>query len=368
MAPANDLVLDPTNNLSPRHSVPAGPARAKARVKGPQLLVRMARRLRDNEAVLALMLNTFRALQRVGINVSPNHYYWPIPDVQTLERREWPAHSVPIGLDLRIGDQLRWLRTVAGEFGQELRFPHVSDGRGRYHYNNGFFEAVDAEMAYCFVRHYKPRRIIEVGGGFSTRVMAAALQANRERGNAGGELISIDPFPSRVARHEAIRVIAKPVQDVPVDFFQTLEDGDILFLDSSHIVSVGSDVVREYLEIVPRLKPGVIVHIHDIFLPSDYPREAVLRNLCFWSEQYLLQAFLTFNPHFQVLWGSSAMQLLHPEELERAFPQWKDSYLNMPQNLRRFIPSKDGEHVWPSSFWMRRVKCEVSGCREVRPV
>ena len=92
-----------------------------------------------------------------------------------------------------------------------------------------------------------------------------------------------------------------------------------MFLDSSHVVSVGSDVVREYLEILPRLQPGVIVHVHDIFLPSDYPRDSVLSNFCFWSEQYLLQAFLTFNPHFEVLWASSAMQHYYPEVLLENF-------------------------------------------------
>ncbi len=362
----NVLVSPPTPNREIPQPVPI--AHANTPVKSPQLLVRMARRLRENEAVLAIMLNTFRALQRVGINVSPNHYYWPIPDVATLATREWPAHSAPVGFDLRIKRQRDFLQTIASQFRQELKFPHVSDGRGGYHYNNGFFEAVDAEMAYCFVRYYKPRRIIEVGGGYSTRIMAAALQLNREQDDAGGELISIDPFPSRVSKNHSVRVIAKPVQDVPVDFFESLQDGDILFLDSSHIVSVGSDVVREYLEIVPRLNPGVIVHIHDIFLPSDYPRDAVLRNLCFWSEQYLLQAFLTFNPCFEVLWGSSAMQIFHPDALEQAFPQWKDSYLNMPQSLRRFIPSKDGEKVWPSSFWIRRTKNGINGCHEGRPV
>jgi hypothetical protein len=153
-------------------------------------------------------------------------------------------------------------------------------------------------------------------------------------------------------------VIPQRVQEVPLDLFQSLQAGDILFLDSSHIVSVGSDVVREYLEIVPQLNPGVLVHIHDIFLPSDYPREAVLRNLCFWSEQYLVQAFLSFNSDFEVLWGSSAMQTFHSQELESAFPQWRESYRSLPHNLRRFIPTLDGEHVWPSSLWIRRLKRE----------
>jgi hypothetical protein len=119
-------------------------------------------------------------------------------------------------------------------------------------------------------------------------------------------------------------------------------------------VAVGSDVVQEYLQVLPRLKPGVLVHVHDIFLPSDYPRRAVLDNLWFWSEQYLLQAFLSFNHEFEILWSASAMQLSHARVLEECFPNWVNSYANIPPAKRRFIPTADGNRVWPSSFWMRR--------------
>ena len=97
--------------------------------------------------------------------------------------------------------------------------------------------------------------------------------------------------------------------------------------------------VREYLEIIPRVAGGVLIHAHDIFLPADYPREAVLHNLAFWSEQYLLQALLMFNPQFEVLWGSSYMQSRATTALENAFPHWQQSYRNMPPKKRRFLPT-----------------------------
>ena len=152
-----------------------------------------------------------------------------------------------------------------------------------------------------------------------------------------------------------MQLISASVQSVDLDVFLTLEDGDFLFLDSTHVVGIGSDVVREYLEILPRINPGVLIHAHDIFIPSDYPQNLVLKSLSFWSEQYLLQALLMFNPRFEVVWGSSAMQSFKPEALEQAFPNWKQSYQNMPTAKRRFLPSIDGERVWPSSFWMRKV-------------
>jgi len=133
-------------------------------------------------------------------------------------------------------------------------------------------------------------------------VLAAALRENAERDQLPGKIISVDPQPERFPQNgwsKFVVQVPKAIQDVDLDFFRSLGDGDILFIDSSHVVSLGSDVVREYLEILPRLKPGVLVHVHDIFLPADYPRDAVLNRLWFWSEQYLLQAFLTFNPKFE---------------------------------------------------------------------
>ena len=260
------------------------------------------------------MVGAFRALQRMGITVTPNHFYWPVPDLHDLESREWPMSSAPVGLDLNIEKQVDLVRDLAAQYQSEWSLPDRPMGATQYHYNNGLFETIDAEMAYSLVRHFKPSRIIEVGGGFSTRLLSAALRENRKSSGIEGELITVEPFPSP-GLESITRLISTRIQDVDLKLFMSLQRGDILFLDSSHVVSVGSDVVREYLDILPRLQPGVIVHVHDIFLPSDYPRDAVLSNFCFWSEQYLLQAFLTFNPHFQVLWSSSAMQTYHPEVL-----------------------------------------------------
>jgi len=299
------------------------------------------------------MGGSFRALQRLGITVTPNHFYWPVPDVADLKAREWRTDSLPVGFELNLDKQVSLVRQLIMRYESELSFPD-SAPPGEYHYNNGLFETVDAEMAYCLVRHFKPARIIEVGGGFSTRILSAALRANRLAGELDGELTTIEPFPSPELK-SITNLISKRIQDVDMDLFLSLQSGDILFLDSSHVVSVGSDVVREYLEILPRLAAGVIVHVHDIFFPSDYPRDAVISNFCFWSEQYLLQAFLAFNPHFEVLWSSSAMQRYYPEVLMQNFPRWNHSYQKMDRRVRKYLPTLDHDRVWPSSFWMQRV-------------
>lgn len=330
----------------------------RAHVGNKQVLLGLAKRLHGSDILLSLAVRAFRTLQNLGISVSPNHYYWPVPDLASLENREWPLRSLPVGFDLHIEQQVDRLSRFVSKYGDEWNFSEDDSERNSYHYNNGFFETVDAEIAYSFVREHRPARLVEVGGGFSTRVMAAALDANLAEDGARGELITIDPFPDRLPtcdRDGKMTIIPRPVQQVAAEIFWSLQEDDILFLDSSHVVSIGSDVVYEYLDILPRLQSGVLVHVHDVFLPSDYPRDAVVKNLCFWSEQYMLQAFLTFNKEFDVLWSSSAMQILCPGILERAFPQWKQSYFKMPRDKRRFVPTLDGQRVWPSSFWMRRI-------------
>jgi hypothetical protein len=322
-----------------------------------RLITTAARRLKENSLVFPVIVRGFRALQMLGVNLTPNHFYWPVPDVAELAEREWPIYAAPPGCDFKMRDQLDLARHFGSHYVPELEW-NSRPSDDSYHYNNGFFESCDAEVAYCMVRDWKPRRIIEIGSGFSTRAMAEALRANRERDGVAGELITVDPYPERLPSNglrSQITVVPERVQHLDLSLFETLRADDILFIDSSHVVSTGSDVVREYLQILPRLKPGVLVHVHDIFLPSDYPRNAVLENLWFWSEQYLLQAFLSFNPEFEVLWSASAMQLSHSRLLDQCFPNWSNSYASIPPSKRRFIPTPDGNRVWPSSFWMRRV-------------
>jgi predicted O-methyltransferase YrrM len=322
-----------------------------------RLITNTARRLKDNRLFFPAIVGGFRILQSLGVNLTPNHFYWPVPDVAELAQREWPIYAAPPGCDFRMRNQLELARHFSSHYVPELDW-NAQPADDYYHYGNGYFESCDAEVAYCMVREWTPHRIIEIGSGFSTRAMAQALRVNEEQNSVAAELIAVDPFPERLPRNglrTQITVIPQRVQRLDLSLFESLRADDILFIDSSHVVSTGSDVVREYLQILPRLKPGVLVHVHDIFLPSDYPRKAVLENLWFWSEQYLLQAFLSFNLEFEVLWSGSAMQRSHSRILDQCFPNWIKSFANIPPSKRRFIPTADGNRVWPSSFWMRRV-------------
>ena len=262
----------------------------------------------------------FQSWERHGFHVTPAHFYQPIPDTQSLPETLWTQPSELVGIDMNEAMQLDLLRRHFPKFRDEYaQFATEPSGEeNRFHLGNQLFDGLDALVAYCMVRHFQPRLIIEVGSGFSSLLTAQAAVKNNS-----SSLVCIDPFPSDflVAGFPGLEsLIQKPVQDVELGFFSRLESGDILFIDSSHTVKIGGDVNYLFLEVLPRLKPGVIVHVHDILLPFDYRRDWVLDELRFWTEQYLLQAFLTFNSEFEVLMANSYLSRYHERDLKATFP------------------------------------------------
>ena len=300
------------------------------------------RRFKLNKIFLFFARTGFRFFQKIGLHITPNHYYLPIPDTSKLKKELWEGKSELVGLDMRIEEQKELLEIFSKNFKQEYdSFPvEKTNIEHQYYLNNRDFGRVDAEILYCIIRHFKPKNIIEIGSGHSTYLSAQALVVNKERDGASGELIAIEPYPRGALERGfpgLTKFVKKCVQDVELSFFDQLGENDILFIDSSHVLTIGNDVQFEYLELLPRLKKGVIVHIHDIFLPLEYPREWVIDNMRFWNEQYLLQAFLSFNEHFQVLWAGSYMSLNYPIELEKAFKTYTYKFT-------------------PGSFWIKKIK------------
>jgi len=288
---------------------------------------------------------TFELFQKFGVHIVPNHFYSPIPDTRALGARAavWERESPLAGVDLNEAGQLEMLERFQ-RFQTEYDFPlERTDSPHEYFILNGGFGFVSAIALHGMIRHFTPRRIIEVGSGFSTRVSARALRMNHNDGHAA-EMTAIEPYPSEALRlgfDGLTQLVTKKVEDVDVEFFDVLEDGDILFIDSSHVVRTGGDVNYLYLEVLPRLKKGVVIHIHDIFFPFDYPREWVIQNRRFWTEQYGLQMFLAFNTAYRVLWCGSFMHLRYREALARIFPP--------PEGFGT------GKDYFSSSFWMQKV-------------
>ena len=288
----------------------------------------------------------FQIWERHGFHVTPAHFYQPIPDTQSLPETLWTQPSELVGIDMNEAMQLDLLRRHFQKFRDEYaRFatePGVEENR--FYLGNQLFDGVDALVAYCTVRHFQPQLIIEVGSGFSSLVLGDAVAKNTD-----SSLICIEPYPREFLREgfAGLRsLIEKKVQDIDLEFFSQLQAGDVLFIDSSHTVRIGGDVNYLFLEVLPRLKPGVIVHVHDIFLPFEYRRDWVLDELRFWAEQYLLQAFLTFNSEFEVLIANNYLNYYHQQDLEAAFPH---------------LESWGG-----GSFWMRRRQAKAEPLSKLR--
>lgn len=284
----------------------------------------------------------FQVFQRLGIHITSNNFYGPIPDTRTLKDELWNKASELIGVNMNDSEQLQLLSLFLSGFKKEYdSFPRNKTGiPHQFYVSNSAFESIDCEILYSMIRHFKPCNIIEIGSGNSTYLMAQAIQRNKEEG-CNCNLTAIDPYPNSIVKQgfpNLSNLIIKKVEDAPLSLFQKLQASDILFIDSSHVLKIGNDVQHEYLEILPRLNKGVLVHFHDIFLPNEYPKEWVLKDRTFWNEQYLLQAFLTFNNRFEVVWASAYMQQKYSDRFESAFGSF---------NRNKEIP--------PGSFWIRRI-------------
>jgi hypothetical protein len=278
---------------------------------------------------------SFRVWNALGVLPVPFHYYHPAFDPEKLPESLWTNESSLRGVDLNLAPQLELLSQF--RYADELRkFPLYAERKGGFYYFNRMFGPGDAEVLYSIIRHLKPLRMIEIGSGYSTLLAKAALGRNRDE--HASEHICIEPYPeSWLENVEVTRLIRQRVETLDPAFFEQLEANDILFIDSSHIVRIGGDVQFEYLEVLPRLQPGVFVHAHDICLPFEYPRSWVRDRKWFWTEQYLVQAFLAFNYAFEVVLSLSYLNAHYREALAYAAPV----YAEQPSNT-------------PSSLWMRR--------------
>ncbi len=266
----------------------------------------------------------FRLWEGRGYHITPVHFYYPIPDTGELAT-SYPKRSNITGIDMRPASQHEFvnqiLRPVANEF-QSLVTPSGRDNN--YNLENGLFESIDACAYYGIVRFYKPRLIIEAGSGFSTILAAAAIKKN----DTQTKYIAIDPYPnaSLIGKLAGVDIVRSRIEKVTRELFDDLRENDILFIDSSHVVRTGGDVCYLFLEVLPRLRRGVLIHVHDIYLPWEYPKELLLEANRFWSEQYLLQAYLAENDHVEVMFASNYMTREHPSVLENLLPRGRAAY------------------------------------------
>lgn len=288
--------------------------------------------------------SAFDKAERYGLHILPVHYYSPIPEVSRLQLDDNTARflAAPAAVvDKAQRRLIEFLDLYEAEFREiEARPVVLGDEVRNFSFGRAPYSRVDALVLYSIIRQSKPARIVEVGCGHTTLLIAEAIR--HESGLGYAPIYQcIEPFRPeylRIPPNEVTEFIEKPIQSMPLEFFESLGRGDILFIDSSHVVSYGSDTVFEILSVLPRLKAGVLVHFHDIFLPYDYPSEWLREARFFWAEQYLLDAFLRGNQRFDIVFPLNQICKERAEQLSR-----------LSETLENF---SDGA----SAFWLEVAK------------
>jgi predicted O-methyltransferase YrrM len=257
--------------------------------------------------------------------VPPGHYHSPIAcweEVEADALAVFGRHPLEVpGVELRLDEQLALLEELA-KYSEELCFPKMPTPGHRYFYENGGYSYGDAIFLYAMLRHLRPRRLVEVGSGYSS---AATLDTNERFLDFEVRCTFVDPSPGllrsllKPGDLDRVEVVEARVQDVDPALFAQLDWNDVVFVDSSHVSKTGSDVNFLVFEVLPRLRPGVVVHFHDVFAGFEYPREWVSQGRS-WNEAYLLRAFLQYNRCFRVLLHNNLLWQLRPEVVEGSFP------------------------------------------------
>ncbi len=253
--------------------------------------------------------------------VSPGHFCSPIPSIEDIERAIATAPASFSGIDLREDRQLALLEKLSRYYA-EIPFPAEKDERFRFAFHNPSYSWGDAIILFCMIRELKPSRILEIGSGHTSALM---LDTNERYFGGGIDCTFVEPHPQlllsllRPNEDRETRVIPRKLQDVNLTLFDTLEAGDILFIDSSHVVKAGSDCQLLFSDILPRLKPGALIHFHDVFDRFEYPPDW-LREGRGWNEQYILRAFLQFNSAFTIKLYTAYLMTRHREWFEQHMP------------------------------------------------
>ncbi len=271
-----------------------------------------------------------RILETLGLNVARTRdYYSPLPVRSRLERtrERWDRPSEMPGVEWDLEAMERLLERLVAEHAAAYEaLPPYEEAKG-LGYGPGFTR-LDSLFTYLVVRHLRPRRVIEIGSGLSTYYLAQAAAANASDG-AGCAITSIDPYSGdRVAGLPGVEVLRREVQDVEPAYFSRLEAGDVLFIDSTHVVKIDGDVPFLYLEALPRLGRGVVVHSHDVHFPYNvpYPAQEYVFDAKWpmvWTEAMLLQAFLACNREFEIFLAPPMIRHHDEAFLERTVPGYR---------------------------------------------
>lgn len=307
------------------------------------LLPKTLSKLVDNWLLTAFQRLPIRLMQRLlwllqkyptlgdrwGYSIRQCHYYEPLPEFSAITPEQVLKRRVSSCIDWNLERQVSLVRKLS-QYQSEIQ--EIVEGQASipFDFSNSVFSELDAAVYYAILRELKPRKVIEIGCGYSTQIAALAIAQNLQQGYSGG-IICVEPYPEArlTEANLAVELITEKVETLSLEFFQQLSAGDVLLIDSTHTVKFDSDVCREILQILPALPSGVWVHFHDIFFPYDYPPDWLIKERRAWSEQYMLEAFLAYNNVFEVKLANHWLSLDYPEEVAKLWPnvlQWQQKF------------------------------------------
>jgi predicted O-methyltransferase YrrM len=254
---------------------------------------------------------------------APEGYYSPIPSMEEIKKHNFnvPLPEILPGIDLNSNEQLSLLDSFE-LFYKELPFTDEKSNGLRYYYKNSFYCYSDAIFLYCMIRYLKPKKIIEIGSGFSSSV---SLDTNEKFMENKINLTFIEPYPERLesllkdSDKKNVTIHKKRLQEIPLEMFKELNENDILFIDSTHVTKFNSDVNYIFHKVLPILANGVHIHFHDVFYPFEYPKEWLFQGIA-WNEQYMLRAFLEYNKNFKIILFNTYLESMHRAKIEKQFP------------------------------------------------
>jgi predicted O-methyltransferase YrrM len=292
------------------------------------LAARIRARLSRPYHRLSIAWKFFQSESGLPWHLPRGHFHSPLPDIEEGEAEASRACQRPVadglgGISLNAEVQLALLLQMA-EFYSAFDWPAQKTVGRRFHFDQHWYKQADSISLFSLLRILKPKRVIEIGSGFSSALM---LDVNDRFFDRKMKLTFIEPHPERLESlliandRPHVKIIRTPVQKLPIDTFSKLQSGDFLFIDSSHVSKVGSDVNYLMFEVLPRVPVGVVIHFHDIFWPFEYPADWVRGGMA-WNEAYLLRAFLSFNDSFEMLFWVPFAAMAWPSLIKEKMPDY----------------------------------------------
>ncbi|MDB6023342.1 MAG: hypothetical protein JWQ04_3199 [Pedosphaera sp.] len=273
---------------------------------------------------------------QIKFHVTPYHYSCALADTDEVDVRGLDTKRVIPGFPEDLSAFFPLIAQLK-PFAAELHsLPRTKSENATFWFDNGGYGDFDAITLYAMVRHLKPKRIIEIGSGFSSRLITFAALKNAAEGFKP-ECMFIEPFPSPALLSFQLSgpLVVKKAQEIPLSEFSNLQSGDILFIDSSHVMKAQSDLCYIFQQILPRVSKGGYLHFHDIFTPYDYPAEWILKHKRSWNEQYVIETLLANGSNFQTILPVHGL--------------WRDHL----DKLKELLPSG---HICSVALWLRKIQ------------